>query len=56
MSYAISIAVTGLTQVILNTFGNDHQKKKYIPALARGQAIGAFSLSEASSGSEMREA
>ena len=51
-SYAISVAVTGLTQVILNQYGNENQKKKYIPALAHGKAIGAFSLSEASSGSD----
>jgi alkylation response protein AidB-like acyl-CoA dehydrogenase len=50
--YAISVAVTGLAQVILNLFGNEDQKKKYIPALASGRAIGAFSLSEASSGSD----
>ena len=52
VSYAISVAVTGLPQVILNLFGNEAQKKKYIPALASGQAIGAFSLSEVSSGSD----
>lgn len=51
-AYAISVAVTGLTQVILKEFGNDAQKKKYIPRLATGQAIGAFALSEASSGSD----
>jgi len=50
--YSISVAVTGLPQVILNLFGNEEQKKKYIPALAQGNAIGAFSLSEASSGSD----
>jgi butyryl-CoA dehydrogenase len=52
VSYAISVAVTGLTQVILNLFGNEEQKKKYIPPLASGHAIGAFSLSEVSSGSD----
>jgi alkylation response protein AidB-like acyl-CoA dehydrogenase len=52
IGYAISVAVTGLTQAILNSFGNEAQKKKYIPALASGKAIGAFSLSEASSGSD----
>jgi len=52
VGYAISVAVTGLTQSILNIFGNEAQKKKYIPALAEGRAIGAFSLSEASSGSD----
>lgn len=51
-AYAISVAVTGLTQVILNLFGNEAQKQKYIPQLASGQAIGAFALSEASSGSD----
>jgi alkylation response protein AidB-like acyl-CoA dehydrogenase len=50
--YAISVAVTGLPQVILNLFGTLEQKKKYIPPLARGEAIGAFSLSEAVSGSD----
>lgn len=50
--YAISVAVTGLPQVILNLFGSEEQKKKYIPQLANGKAIGAFSLSEASSGSD----
>lgn len=51
-SYAISVAVTGLPQIILNLFGTEAQKKKYIPKLASGQGIGAFSLSEASSGSD----
>ncbi|MBC7691643.1 MAG: acyl-CoA dehydrogenase family protein [Methylotenera sp.] len=50
--YAISVAVTGLPQVILSTFGTEAQKMKYIPSLARGEAIGAFSLSEAGSGSD----
>jgi acyl-CoA dehydrogenase len=52
LCYAISVAVTGLTQVILNQFGNEEQKRKYIPALAQGKAIGAFSLSESFSGSD----
>jgi len=50
--YAISVAVTGLAQVILEKFGTEDQKKKYIPELAAGRAIGAFSLSEAGSGSD----
>jgi alkylation response protein AidB-like acyl-CoA dehydrogenase len=50
--YAISIAVTGLPQVILANSGNEEQKKKYIPPLASGEAIGSFALSEASSGSD----
>src|SRR5689334_6529556 len=50
--YAISVAVTGLPQIILNLFGTEEQKQKYIPPLAQGNAIGAFSLSEAISGSD----
>lgn len=51
-SYAISVAVSGLPQVILQTFGTQEQKKAYIPKLATGEWVGAFALSEASSGSD----
>jgi butyryl-CoA dehydrogenase len=51
-SYAISVAVTGLPQIILSQFGSEAQKQKYIPLLASGRGVGAFSLSEASSGSD----
>jgi alkylation response protein AidB-like acyl-CoA dehydrogenase len=51
-SYAISVAVTGLPQVILAEGGTPEQKAKYIPPLASGSAIGSFSLSEAGSGSD----
>ncbi len=51
-SYAISVAVSGLPQVILQTFGNESQKKKYIPHLAQGSWVGSFALSEPSSGSD----
>ena len=52
VAYAVSIAVSGLPQIILNIFGTDEQKKKYIPPLARGEHIGAFGLSESHSGSD----
>ena len=51
-SYAVSVCVSGLPQVILQKFGNESQKSKYIPKLAAGAAIGAFALSEAGSGSD----
>jgi alkylation response protein AidB-like acyl-CoA dehydrogenase len=51
-SYAISVAVTGLPQMILAASGNEAQKQKHIPPLAAGDAIGAFALSEPSSGSD----
>ncbi len=51
-AYAISVAVTGLPQMILQASGTSEQKKKFIPRLAAGQGIGAFALSEAGSGSD----
>jgi alkylation response protein AidB-like acyl-CoA dehydrogenase len=51
-SYAVSVAVTGLPQIILRMFGDDAQRAQWLPALAQGQALGAFALSEASSGSD----
>lgn len=51
-AYAVSVAVSGLPQVILSKFGSEEQRKKYVPPLARGEHIGAFSLSESHSGSD----
>jgi acyl-CoA dehydrogenase len=51
-SYAVSVAVTGLPQVILSTFGTAAQKEEFLPALAMGESIGAFALSEPDSGSD----
>ena len=51
-SYAVSVAVTGLPQVILTKFGNDEQRSRFLPGLASGQLLGAFALSEAGSGSD----
>ncbi len=51
-SYAISVAVSGLPQIILQNFASDTQKKKYVPKLASGLWVGAFALSEPSSGSD----
>jgi alkylation response protein AidB-like acyl-CoA dehydrogenase len=36
----------------LNYFGNEEQKEKYLPRLARGQIIGAFTLTEPEAGSD----
>ncbi len=33
-------------------FGNEYQKEKYLPLLAKGQAIGAWGLTEANTGSD----
>ena len=53
-------ASTGVTMSVHNSlcqspiinFGNDAQKKKYLPELARGKKIGAYSLSEPVSGTD----
>src|SRR3954464_5769425 len=42
---------TGIGTLPLVYFGNDEQKKKYLPPLAAGEIVGAYALSEASSGS-----
>ena len=36
----------------LNLFGNEEQKKKYLPRLASGQTLGAWGLTEAGAGSD----
>lgn len=51
-SYAVSVAVTGLPQVILNRFGSEAQRERWLPGLASGQLLGAFALSEPESGSD----
>ena len=37
---------------LLSNFGNDFQKEKYLKKLAKGELLGAFSLSEPQSGSD----
>jgi alkylation response protein AidB-like acyl-CoA dehydrogenase len=49
---AVTLAVTGLPQVILTRFGSDAQREKYLPDLAGGKTLGAFCLSEPGSGSD----
>jgi butyryl-CoA dehydrogenase len=51
-AYAVSVAVSGLPQVILAKFGNDAQKARWMPGLASGELLGAFALSEPGSGSD----
>lgn len=51
-SAAVSVAVTGLPQVILVRFGTEDQKRRWLPGLASGALLGAFALSEPESGSD----
>src|ERR1700735_5616221 len=43
---------TGIGTLPIVYFGTEEQKKKYLPRLAAGQIVGAYALSEASSGSD----
>src|SRR6266849_6669619 len=43
---------TGIGTLPLVYFGNDEQKNKYLPRLSAGEIVGAYALSEASSGSD----
>ncbi len=43
---------TGIGTLPIVYFGTEEQKKKYLPRLAAGEIIGAYALSEASSGSD----
>jgi butyryl-CoA dehydrogenase len=49
---AVSFAATFLGAYPLMLFGNEDQKQKYLPILARGEALGAFALTEAQAGSD----
>ncbi len=52
-SIALSVAAhNGLCTNHLYTFGNETQRKKYLPFLTRGEKIGAWGLTEPSSGSD----
>lgn len=52
-SVAVILSVTsGLPQYMLNKFGTEAQKKKYLVPLAHGEWIGAFSLTEPHAGSD----
>src|SRR5206468_9843463 len=45
-------AHTGIGVLPIVYFGSDEQKQKYLPRLASGELVGAYALSEASSGSD----
>lgn len=49
---SLSVHTTLCTQTILK-FGNEQQKKRYLPPLARGEVIGAFALTEPGAGTDV---
>ena len=52
VSYSVTVSVSTMVQSILNQYGNESQKEKYLPELTSGQFIGGFCLSESHSGSD----
>jgi alkylation response protein AidB-like acyl-CoA dehydrogenase len=52
VSYSVTVSVSTMVQSIIEKFGTDEHKKKYLPKLTSGEEIGAFCLSESHSGSD----
>lgn len=52
VSYAVTVSVSSMVQYMINAFGTNDQKKKFLPPLAEGLGIGAFALTESSAGSD----
>lgn len=50
--YSVTLSVSLMVQSIINEFGSETQKKKYLPLLTSGKGIGAFALSESGAGSD----
>ena len=49
----VTVAVhTSAVALPILTFGNDEQRSRFVPPLARGEAIGAFALTEPEAGSD----
>jgi butyryl-CoA dehydrogenase len=49
---ALSVAATALGTFPIILYGNDEQKQKYLPRIAKGEALAAFGLTEANAGSD----
>jgi alkylation response protein AidB-like acyl-CoA dehydrogenase len=47
-----TVSVHGLPQLIINHFGTEAQKRKYLPPMARAELLGAFALTEPHAGSD----
>jgi len=53
-SIAESFSVMGLCAMAILNFGTEEQKKKYLPELLHGEAVGSFAFTEASTGTDPR--
>jgi len=52
VSYAVTLSVSNMVQNIINEFGNNEQKEKYLPPLTSGKNIASFALTEPGAGSD----
>lgn len=52
MATAVGLSVHNMITSLLALFGNEEQRQHWVPRLAAGDILGAFSLSEAASGSD----
>jgi alkylation response protein AidB-like acyl-CoA dehydrogenase len=52
MATAVGLSVHNMITGSLARFGNEEQRRRWVPRLAAGELLGAFSLSEAGSGSD----
>ena len=48
----VTVSVQGLAERIIETFASEELKRKYLPQMCSGKALGAFALTEAGSGSD----
>ncbi len=54
-STAVTMGVTNMIAEIIHRFGNEEQRKKYLPPFLRGDSgVGAFALTEPGAGSDAR--
>ncbi len=52
MATAVGLSVHNMITGSIARFGNEEQRRRWVPHLASGRLLGAFSLSEASAGSD----
>ena len=52
MATAVGLSVHNMVTGSIARFGSEQQRQRWVPALSAGKLLGAFSLSEASSGSD----
>lgn len=52
MATVVGLSVHNMVTGSIARFGSEQQRRRWVPALASGQRLGAFSLSEAASGSD----